>query len=469
MDLFDLSNYKVNVMDQNKCIPDINSASEETLAEVPSASANDVSMTIEKAQKAFSKWATLSPSIRSSFLLKCAEQIESCKDIFSEIISREIGMPIKHCLDCHVTASIDEAYYYAELARQYDFSTPFNRGLYIREPFGVAALLTPWNYPLYQIIVKVFPALAAGNTVILKPSKSSPVTALFLEKIMRESGLPDGVFNIILGNGRQLSDLIISDPGIDLVSFTGSTNAGKEIGSKAMLNGAKKVVLEMGGKSAMILLNEKYEDLAINDILEYTMLNSGQTCNAYTRFIIPENRKHVIENKLSEKLKEYIVGDPTDARTDIGPVISEAACSRIKKYIQAGVESGAKIVAEVPIDDSLSPKRYVPPTVLSDVNCKMKVAQEEIFGPVLVLLSYSTVEEAISIANDTTYGLDGAVYGDPTEAIGIAKKIRSGNIHVNNVETVAGVPFGGYKESGYGRECGILGMEEYLEFKSIII
>ncbi len=442
-----------------------NPANGEMLGEVSKANRVDVDLAIEAANEAFPIWSKYSQEERSVLLECIADKLEERKDEFSKLITKELGISLKYSESYQVMPSIDEARYFADFARNYKYIKEEKHGLLVRQPVGVVAFLTPWNYPLDQITLKAFPAMVSGNCVIVKPSKATPLTALMLAEIIDEVGIPKGVFNLLTGIGGEIGEYIASHSGINLVSFTGSTKVGKKIGSLAVLNKAKNIVLEMGGKSAMIVLEDADLDKAADDLIASVFVNSGQTCSAYTRSLINSKSKEEFENILVEKLKLFKVGNPMDETVDMGPVISKAAMDKINNYIDIGVKEGARLLFKgecIPVNGY-----YVPPVVFTDVNNQMTIAKEEIFGPVLSIITFDDIDEAVKIANDSPYGLDGAVYGNRDDAIKVAMELYTGNVHINGAEAHVSMPFGGYKESGIGREGGEVGFEEYLEVKAV--
>ena len=341
-----------------------------------------------------------------------------------------------------------------------------NQGYLLRrEPYGIVAGITPWNYPLDQITLKILPALAAGNCVILKPSQMAPMTAYYFIYAMEEAGLPAGVVNLVTGCGAEVGNVLASHPDIRMISFTGSTSAGRKVNELALSN-IKKCTLELGGKSAGIVLESADLKLAVDTVLTDCFMNTGQTCNAITRMLIPNTMKDKIIKYMLEKYKTFKVGNPLEPDTDIGPLINEKSWYKVKEYIELGIGEGAEmLVGDIPTDCKNG--YYVEPVIFTNVNNKMRIAQEEIFGPVLCVITYDTVDEAIDIANDSPYGLCGAVFGEEKEAIDIARKMDTGVICINGAGICSGAPFGGYKQSGIGRESCIQSMDEYMEIKSI--
>jgi acyl-CoA reductase-like NAD-dependent aldehyde dehydrogenase len=338
----------------------------------------------------------------------------------------------------------------------------------VREPIGVVGCITPWNYPLNQIIAKVAPALAAGCTVVLKPSEVAPLNAFLLTEAIDEAGLPAGVFNLVSGVGPVVGEAIAAHPDVDMVSFTGSTRAGKRVAELAAAT-VKRVALELGGKSANVVLPDADLEKAVSAGVTNCYLNSGQTCTAWTRMLVPRDRLAEAEQVAAARAERYRVGDPLADGTNLGPLVSEIQRDRVRGYIEKGIAEGAKLVtggAEPP--DGLEKGYFVRPTVFSEVTPDMTVAQEEIFGPVLSIIPYDTEDEAVEIANGTIYGLAGGVWsGDPAHAEQVARRLRTGQVDINGAMYNPLAPFGGYKQSGVGRENGRIGFEEFLETKSL--
>lgn len=450
--------------DEEICVE--NPATKEIIAVVPCGSEEDVKKAIEGAKVALPKWAE-SPEKRAECLYRLADYFESHEEEIAKTITLELGAPVKMSKDWHVDAAKRETRYYAEQAKKFEYETEEDGYILRREPYGIVAGLTPWNYPLDQITLKILPALAAGNCVILKPSQMAPLTAYHFAKGIEESGFPDGVFNLITGKGSELGNILANNPDIRMISFTGSTSAGRDVGRMALSN-IKKFTLELGGKSASIILDSANMETAIDSILCDCFMNTGQTCNAITRMLVPEGKKEEAQKIIVEKAKQYIVGNPLDIDTDIGPLINEKSFNKVKEYILRGIEEGARmIVGEVP--ENCNNGYYVSPVVFMDVDNSMTIAREEIFGPVLSVISYKDVNEAIKIANDSPYGLCGGVWGDKEEAINVARKMETGTVRINDASIPLGAPFGGYKESGIGRENALITMDEYLEIKAITL
>ena len=357
---------------------------------------------------------------------------------------------------------------YAQLLADFPFEEQVGHSLVVREPVGVVGCITPWNYPLHQVVAKVAPALAAGCTVVLKPSEVAPFSAFVLAEIVDEAGLPPGVFNLVSGVGPVVGEAIASHPDVDMVSFTGSTRAGRRV-SELSAATVKRVALELGGKSANVILDDADLDRAVSTGVVNCYLNSGQTCTAWTRMLVPRDRLAEAEEIAAAKARTYRLGDPLAEETNLGPLASAAQRERVRGYIEQGLAEGAKLVTggtEPP--EGLEKGYFVRPTVFSEVRPGMTIEQEEIFGPVLSIIPYDTEEEAIEIANDTIYGLAGGVWsGDVEHAKQVARRIRTGQVEINGGSFNPLAPFGGYKQSGHGRELGKHGLEEFLEVKSL--
>lgn len=447
--------------------PITNPSTGDVFCEVEKARPADVDKAVVTARNAFNSWHTSNPCQRALILERTGNLIEEHAELFIDTITEEIGMPIKYCREWQVDNSISEAHYYAKIVKQYPFEKHTPNGVIRREPYGVTALMTPWNYPLDQITLKAFPAIATGNTVIVKPSRKAPLSALILAKLMKKAGLPDGVFNVVTGLGNELGDYLATHPDIRCFSFTGSTQVGLRIGALSTSSNAKHTILEMGGKSAILLLRSGDAKKAVKEAATSVFINSGQTCCAFTRLLIPKEKKEEIENYLVQIINSYKVGNPKNPATDIGPVVSKQAYDKINAYITSARDEQMTIITS----ENEIPERgwYIKPTAIIGASAEMKIAKEEIFGPVLTVILYETEEEALQIANSLEYGLDGAVFGEQVEAEQIARKMQAGNVHVNGAPYDISMPFGGYKQSGIGREGGIEGFEEYLETKSIFI
>lgn len=442
-------------------------ASRRIIGSVARGSEKDAGLAVSAAKRVFPMWSALPVKKRADLLRKTGELMEKRQGEFAKIISCELGMPLKHAYHWQIESPVKEAGYFADMAETYSYEQQQDGGFVRREPVGVIAALTPWNYPLEQITLKAFPALAAGNCIVLKPSQQAPLCACMLTEVIEEAGFPPGVFNLVTGAGGEVGNYLALDPDVDMVTFTGSTDAGKEVGRKA-LSTVKKLSLELGGKSPLVLLEGGDLKSAAKDAAASAFMNSGQTCCAFTRVLVPKKYKEEMEAALTAEAKNYQTGNPSDEASDLGPVISQRAFQRIKRYIEQGLQEGARIIFGT-VPENCEGGYYIEPVVFSDVTADMIIAKEEIFGPVLSILTYETEEEAAAMANDTQYGLDSAVYGPKDKALSFAAAIKAGGVHINGAPFHFSFPFGGYKESGLGREGGIYGFEEYLEIKSVLL
>jgi betaine-aldehyde dehydrogenase len=377
-------------------------------------------------------------------------------------------MPLKQAGPMQVGSGISAFKMAAELAASFAFEEQ-GETLVIREPIGVVGAITPWNYPLNQVGAKVAYALAAGCTVVLKPSEVAPVSIFMLAEIIHDAGLPAGTFNLVTGLGPVAGERLAEHPDVDMISFTGSTAAGKRVAEVASQT-VKRVALELGGKSPNVLLDDADFPATVKAGLAACFMNSGQTCSALTRLIVPRSRLAEVEELARAEAQKYTVGDPFAETTRLGPLISDAQRQRVRAYIATGIEEGATLVTGGgAAPEGLDTGFFVSPTVFSGVTRDMTIAQEEIFGPVLVVMPYDTDDEAVEIANSTVFGLSGGVSGSPERALRVARRIRSGQVRVNSARPVRGAPFGGYKQSGLGREHGSFGLEEFLEVKAVIV
>ncbi len=446
----------------------INSTTEEVMATIPEGDASDVDRAVKAAKAAFPAWSQTSVQDRAKFLSRINEGLTARADEIANIVSEEVGMP--KMLSKLIQVGLPQGSFAvnAQLAEGYKFEEEVGNSLVVKEPVGVVGCITPWNYPLHQIAAKVAPALAAGCTVVLKPSEVAPVNAFILAEIINDVGLPAGVFNLVSGVGPVVGEAMASHPDVDMISFTGSTRAGRRV-SELAAQTVKRVTLELGGKSANILLDDADFEKAVADGVGKCYLNSGQTCSALTRMLVPRDRLAEAEAIAAKTAETFTTGDPFEATTRLGPLVSSVQRERVRGYIQKGVDEGATLVtggAEAP--EGLEKGFFVRPTVFSNVTRDMTIAQEEIFGPVLSILPYDTEEEAIEIANDTIYGLAGGVWsGDQERAKKVARQMRTGQVEVNGGGFNLMAPFGGFKQSGHGRELGAFGLEEYLEIKSL--
>jgi len=445
----------------------IDSTTEEVIGTVQFASAADVDAAVQAARAAFEHWSQVSISERTKFTSRIGEALGARMAEIAQLVSHEVGMPLSLSMMIQAGLPISTFMSMADVVEQITWEQQVGNSLVVREPVGVVGAITPWNYPLHQIAAKVAPALAAGCTVVLKPSEVAPLNAYLLADVIHDVGLPPGVFNLVAG-GAAVGEAIASHPGVDMVSFTGSTRAGRRVGELASQT-VKRVALELGGKSAHVNLEDPNQPKAVATGVTMCYLNSGQTCSALTRMIVPRSRLAEVEEIAKREAEAATPGNPFADGTRLGPLVSSTQRDRVRSYIQKGIDEGAKLVTggtEAP--EGLEQGYFVQPTVFSEVRRDMTIAQEEIFGPVLSILPYDTEEEAIAIANDSSYGLAGAVWAeDPERAKQVARRIRTGQVDINGGSFNTLAPFGGYKQSGHGRELGRFGLEEFLETKSL--
>jgi len=458
----------------------VNPFNQEIIARVARASVDDAQKAIAAARKAFDAgpWPRMSREERSSMLKGISDKINEKKVELTTLEVEDSGSTIRKAQE-DIYLSARNMSYFSKLAAMElvepveGLSKPgFSQNMIVREPVGVVSAIIPWNFPLKMAVWKLGPALAAGNTVVLKPSELTPVTAMELAKIIHEIGFPAGVVNIIPGFGEDVGEEMAKNPMVDKVAFTGSTAVGKRVMALAA-NTLKKCTLECGGKSANIVLEDADMDLAVDGALYAIFYHQGQCCEAGTRLFLPEKIHDEFVRRIVEKTGKMKVGDPKDATTDIGPLISEKQRQRVMSYIKSGVDQGARITAggRIPNVPALSKGFFVEPTIFTNVDNKMKIAQEEIFGPVLSVIKYKEVEAAIAAANDSIYGLGGGVWSrDKDKAMSVAKQLRAGTVWINEWHLISEkAPFGGYKQSGVGREFGLDGLKEYTEAKHLHI
>jgi acyl-CoA reductase-like NAD-dependent aldehyde dehydrogenase len=443
-------------------------ATEEVLARIPEGNAADVEAAVSAARRAFDGWSTTSAAKRAEYVQKIHEGLKARAGEIADTISKEMGMPIKLSQRIQAGSPIAIFGYYAKALTEFSFEERVGNSLVVREAIGVVAAITPWNYPLHQIALKVAPALAAGCTVVLKPSEVAPLNAFILAEVIEAAGLPAGVFNLVTGYGPVVGEAMVAHPQVDMVSFTGSTAAGKRV-SEIAAKTVKRVALELGGKSAAIILDDADMAAAVKGVVTNCYLNSGQTCTAHTRMLVPESRYPEAAKIAAEVAKAFRVGDPMAEGTTLGPLASATHRERVVKYIRKGIEEGAELLAggdQRPAD--LAKGYYVQPTVFGKVKPGSAIEQEEIFGPVLSIITYKDEEDAIRIANGTPYGLAGGVWSSSEEhAQKVARRLRTGQVDINGGPFNMLAPFGGYKQSGNGREAGKYGLEEFLEYKAM--
>ncbi len=445
----------------------LSASTEEVIGSVPEGTPADVARAANAARAAFDHWSQTSVQERADWLRKLANALKERAEQIANTISQEVGSPITMATNIQAGLPVMVTNTYAQLIADVKLEQEIGNSLVVREPFGVVGAITPWNYPLHQIMAKVAPALAAGCTVVLKPSEVAPLNALLLAEACESIGLPAGVLNIVTGYGPVVGEAIAAHPMVDMVSFTGSLRAGRRVGALAA-ESIKKVTLELGGKSAFVVLDDAPLDKAIPAGARNAMLNSGQTCSAWTRMIVPRIHYAQVLELAAQAIGSLKLGDPLDPATRLGPLISSTQRERVEGFIAKGKQEGARVVMGGGRPAGFAKGYYVEPTIFADVQPKMTIAQEEIFGPVLSVLPYDTEDEAVHIANDTIYGLAGGVWsGDPARAMRVARRIRTGQVDVNGGKYNPLAPFGGYKHSGIGREMGMFGLEEYFQVKSI--
>jgi len=446
----------------------LSASTEEVIGTVPEGTPADVDHAVRAARAAFQgSWSQTTVPERADWLRKLADALKQRAEQIATTISREVGSPIQMATNIQAGLPVLVTNSYAQLIGELKLEQEIGNSLVLREPFGVVGAITPWNYPLHQIMAKVAPALAAGCTVVLKPSEVAPLNALLLAEACQAIDLPAGVLNIVTGYGPVVGEAIASHPMVDMLSFTGSVRAGKRVAALAS-ESIKKVTLELGGKSAFVVLDDAPLEKAIPAGARNAMLNSGQTCSAWTRMVVPRSLYQKALELAAQAIGSLKVGDPSDASTRLGPLISATQRQRVEGYIAKGKQEGARVVLGGGRPAGFEKGYYVEPTIFADVQSKMTIAQEEIFGPVLSILPYDTEDDAVSIANDTIYGLAGGVWSaDPERALRVARRMRTGQVDVNGGKYNPLAPFGGYKHSGIGRELGMFGLEEYFQIKSI--
>jgi len=442
------------------------------MGKVPAGGEKDIAAAVAAARGALEAWSATPAAKRAEYLQKISDGLKARSAELGSTISQEVGMPIK--LSGRMQAGLPIANFanYARIVKDFSFEQKNGNSLVVREPVGVVGAITPWNYPLNQIALKVAPALAAGCTVVLKPSEIAPFNAFILAEVIEAAALPKGVFNLVTGFGPSAGEALVKHPDVDMISFTGSTRAGKRI-SELAAQGVKRVALELGGKSASVILEDADLAAAVKTTVSYCYLNSGQTCTALTRMLVPASRYDEAAKLAVEVAKGFAPGDPLQETTRLGPLSSQMQLERVRGYIKKGIDEGAELLTGGPeqpegLGGEIRAGYFVKPTVFGKVKNSMTIAQEEIFGPVLSIIPYQDEEDAVRIANDTPYGLAGAVWSaDEARAQKVARRIRAGQIDINGGAFNMNAPFGGFKQSGHGREAGVYGLEEFLEYKSL--
>lgn len=447
----------------------VSPSTEDTVCEIPLGNAHDVDRAVRAARAAFASWSATSAQERAALLDRVHALMLERAELFAMALATEMGAPISYARAAHVPLAAEHIRVARDNLASYPFRIQRGKTAVVREPIGVCALITPWNWPIYQITAKAGPALAAGCTMVLKPSELSPLSALLFAQVVADAGVPAGVFNLVNGTGPLVGAALAAHPQVDMISITGSTRAGVLV-AQAAAPTVKRVAQELGGKSPNVVLPDADLPRAVSLGVAAAFRNMGQSCSAPTRLIVPRGALSQVEALAIAAAREMIVGDPYAEATTHGPLANRAQFLRVQNMIGAGIDEGARLIeggAGRPA--GLSRGFYARPTLFSDVRTDMKIAQEEIFGPVLAILPYDSVEEAVTIANDTVYGLGAHVQGtDKALVRAVAARIQSGQVHLNYPAWDPQAPFGGYKQSGNGREYGIEGMEEYLEVKSIL-
>ena len=446
----------------------VNPATEEEIATVPACTAADADAAARAARDAFDSWSATPREERAGYLAAIAAGLQERAGEIAATITRELGMPLKLSQMIQVGLPTTHFKTMPQVMEEVAWEEEIGNSRVLREPVGVVGAIAPWNYPLNQIAVKVAPALAAGCTVVLKPSEVTPLNAFALAEVIAAAGLPPGVFNLVTGTGPVVGEAVAAHPEVDMVSFTGSTRAGRRV-SELAAAAVKPVAMELGGKSPNVILDDAELERAVPDGVAKCFLNSGQTCSALTRMLVPRARLAEAEELAVAAAETFALGDPFAEQTRLGPVVSEVQRRRVRGYVERGEAEGAKLLtggAEAP--SGLERGYFVSPTVFSEVTPEMTIAQEEIFGPVLAIQPYEDTEDAVRIANATEYGLAGGVWSaDPERAVAVARRIRSGQIEINGGRFNPLAPFGGYGQSGHGRENGRYGLEELLQVKSL--
>ncbi|HEX6683458.1 MAG TPA: aldehyde dehydrogenase family protein [Candidatus Limnocylindrales bacterium] len=446
-------------------VPVENPATEQVIAHVPAADAADVDHAVAAAREAFGGWAALGPQERASHLDRLHRALAARADRIAATITADLGAPAKIATRVHTQVPLAVLKSYAELAAKGFQDETVGNSLVLREPVGVVGAITPWNYPLHQVVAKVGAALAAGCTVVLKPAELTPLAVYLLFDAVDEAGLPPGVLNLVTGLGPEAGEALARHQDVDMVSFTGSTTTGAHI-SRLAADRIARVALELGGKSANVILDDADLTKAVKVGVANALLNSGQTCTAWTRMLVPKTLYPQAISLAAESAGGYRMGDPADESTRLGPLVSRGQRQRVRGYIDRGIADGAKLSSDTP--DLPERGYFVAPAILSEVNPDSVVAQEEIFGPVLVVIPYEDDDDAVRIANNSRYGLAGAVWsGDESRALSVARRLRTGAVDINGGMFNPVAPFGGYKQSGIGRELGAHGVAEFLETKAI--
>ncbi len=469
LDQFYIAGRWVAPLGESRAFDIVDPSTEQSIGQVTLGSAIDADRAVQAAYAAFPAWSQSTREERIALLERIVALYKARLGDIAQAISSEMGAPIWLSREAQATAGLGQLANALAALKEYEFETVRGGTRIVREPVGVAALITPWNWPMNQIAAKVAPALAAGCTMVLKPSEIAPLDAQIFAEILHDAGVPEGVFNMVYGDGPGVGNALSGHPLVDMVSFTGSTRAGVQVAINAS-PGVKRVAQELGGKSANIILDDADLQKAVSGGVMGCMLNSGQSCNAPTRMLVPRPLYAQAVEIARTAAAAITVGDPRAETSRIGPLSCRAQFDKVQGLIAIGIEEGARVVAGGPgRPDGLPKGFYVRPTVFADVSNSMRIAREEIFGPVLVMIPYEGEDEAVAIANDTDYGLSGYVWSkDIARARRVARRLRTGNVHINGARSDFTAPFGGYKKSGNGRECGVYGLTEFLEYKAMI-
>ena len=444
------------------------SVTEGPLEQVPAASPDDVDAAVRAAHRAFPAWAALDMAERCGFLRRMADGLRARADVIAPLISQEVGMPIEGSTGYQTLKAADFLTGFADLAETFELESRLDQSLVVKEPVGVVGAISPSNFPLLLSLNKVGAALSVGCTMVLKAPETAPGSLFHLAEVAHEVGLPPGVLNVITGYGTEAGEPLATHPLVDMISFTGSTGVGRrllELGARTI----KRAHLELGGKSAALVLDDAALEPALRAIAGQALINAGQICFAWSRIVVPEDRLGESGDILAAIVSDHRVGDPLDPETTLGPIVTDAARNRVREHIGRAVDEGARIVSGG-IDPPAETDRgyFVRPTVLSNVDNRMRIAQEEVFGPVVCLIGHRGDADAVRIANDSIFGLHGAVFSaDQERAMAAARGIRTGQVDINGFKLGMQAPFGGFKQSGLGRELGRHGIEEYLEVKAI--
>ena len=446
----------------------VNAATEEVMGSVPDGGPGDADRAVASARAAFDEWSRSSVEERAKAVERLGDALSARVAEVGTLVAQEVGMPLSMATVIQGALPAMVMRSYGPIVRQLDVEERIGSSVVVREAAGVVAAITPWNYPLHQAVAKVAPALAAGCTVVLKPSEIAPLSAFVLAEAAEEASLPAGVLNVVTGRGRAAGEALVTHPDVDVVSFTGSTPAGRRVAALAA-DTVKRVTLELSGKSPSVVLDDADLSEAVNAAVRQCMLNSGQTCIAWSRMLVPREMHDRAAGLAAEVADSYVVGDPLDPATTLGPLATGIHRDRVRAAIRVGVDEGATLVAggdERP--PGVDRGYFVRPTIFAGVDSTMTVAREEVFGPVLAVLPYDGEDEAVRLANDSVYGLHAGVFsGDRERALRVARRLRAGQVDVNGGGFNLLAPFGGFKQSGYGRELGRHGLEAYLEVKSL--